>query len=134
MDGKISISAQLRAWLEPTIADEDKVDIAEHMDEAVDHFKRDEEFVEQFLRENLYSYLVAEARKIMARGRPLGNGKRGTRRKILEARGILQTEDSYDKETAKSEPCSFDDVWHAYTQKRLRLKQPRLRLKNLRKG
>ena len=134
MDGKIRISAQLRAWLEPRIADEDKVDITEHRDKAVDHFKHDEEFVEQFLRENLYGFLVAEARKIMARGRPLGNGKRGKRRKILEVGGILQTEDSYDKEAAKSEPCSFDDVWHAYTQKRLRLKQPRLRLKNLWKG
>lgn len=98
---KVSISAQLRSWLRPRIEGMDKADIIEELPYAVDDLSRDEEFVKQFLAEELLPHLLGQARAIMAEGR----------NRVVLSGTTVQTQDAFDNESKDREARFNPNVW-----------------------
>lgn len=100
---RVSIRARLREWLGERIEGLDKVDLAALVAEAAEDLSEEKEFVHQFLAEALYPHLAHESRLIMAKGRG------GPRRKVIEAGGVLQSEEAFEEEARAS--LAWDPVW-----------------------
>ena len=127
MSKKVSVNGRIRAVLREHVEGEDRVDVTELMPELVEKLRHDPDFVRQFLAKALYPYAVQGTRQIMAEGRP-------GRQRVVEARGVVQTEASF-KEEAKTQVRPFDwDGWWARFDRPIRLPELNKPIHELKKG